>query len=78
MNTRTALRKSVLIAPAEAALRRAETQEELEDAWFDFADGFADESVEREHLYGVYLEQLKAVGHRAKAARYLRDILSAG
>lgn len=59
MNTRTSLRKSLLIAPAEDALRRAETVAELEDSWFDFCAGFADESVERELLIAVYMERLR-------------------
>lgn len=78
MNTRSALRKSVLIQPAEDALLRCETQEELEDAWEDWASGFADDSVERMHLITVYRAQLQRVGHRAKALRELSRIMGAG
>lgn len=58
MNTRTMLRKSELIAPAEAALRNAPSKDALEDAWFDYCDGFADESAERAHLLEVYMDKL--------------------
>lgn len=58
MNTRTMLRKSELIAPAETALRNAASKDALEDAWFDYADGFADDSVERKHLLEIYMDML--------------------
>ncbi len=72
MNTRTALRKSMLIAPAENAIRNAENQDELEDAWFDFADGFSDESEERKHLLSLYMKKSEAFKLAEKAARMLR------
>lgn len=58
MNTRTMLRKSELIAPAEAALRNAATKDALEDAWFDYCDSFADETPERKHLLEIYMDML--------------------
>ena len=58
MNARTMFRKAALVAPAEAALRNARTKDELEDAWFDFADGFSDESPERKHLLEIYMDRL--------------------
>lgn len=78
MNPRTMLRKSVLIAPAEAALRRAETRAELEDAWFDYCDGFADGSAECRQLRAVYRDELDRVKRREQAAHYMRDIWGAG
>lgn len=78
MNTRTALRKSVLIAPAVDALSRAETQAELEDAWFDFCDGFTDGSHERRELLRIYNECLPKVRKREEAARHMPRILGAG
>lgn len=72
MNTRTALRKSVLVAPAEDALRRASNQPELEDAWFDFCDNFADESPERAHLIAIYMERVGAFKEAERIARMAR------
>lgn len=77
MNTRTQLRKSLLIAPAEQALRRAETVAELEDCWFDFADGFADDAPERKQLLAVYLEQLPIVRKREADAKRMASYLRA-
>jgi hypothetical protein len=74
MNTRTALRKSLLIQPAVDALNRAENQAELEDAWFDFGDGFAEHSAERRELQAVYAARLR----RIKEAEKLLNILRAG
>lgn len=71
MNLLSQLRKSNLIAPAEKALREAKNQDELEDRWFDYADGFADESPERRYLIRVYddrLRQLRAE-HMARLLR---------
>ena len=62
MNTRTALRKSLLIAPAEDALRRAKTQDELDDAWAVFCDGFAGFSIERHHLRKLYNQRRREIG----------------
>jgi hypothetical protein len=74
MNTRTALRKSLLIAPAEDALRRAGTQQELEDAWFDFADNFADESPERIHLRAIWDERVAYFKKADKWLSYARTL----
>ena len=68
MNTRTMFRKAALIAPAEEALRKAETKDALEDAWFDWCDSFADESPERKHLLEVYMDMLA----RFKAEHYAK------
>lgn len=48
------LRRSVATAPAEAALRRAENMDALQDAWSMHCDMFPDESMEREFLLSVY------------------------
>ena len=72
MKLRTSLRKSLLIAPAEDALRRADNQSELEDAWFDFCDGFADETPERDQLLAIYMGRLKDFKDAARAAEMLR------
>lgn len=71
-------RKSLLIEPAASALRRAETVAELEDCWFDFADGFADDSDERRELLSVYRECLDRVRKRELDARMMPRILGAG
>jgi hypothetical protein len=73
MNTRTMLRKSLLIEPAETALKAAKNQSELEDAWFDMADNFADETPERKHLLEVYMDRLAQI----KAEHWVR-LLGAG
>lgn len=54
---RRQFRKSYVILPAETALRRADTVAELDEAWEDYCDGFADETPEREHLRTVYDER---------------------
>jgi hypothetical protein len=72
MNTRTAFRKSVLVAPAEDALRRSSDQQDLEDAWFDFCDNFADDSPERKYLLTIYLERVELFKAAEAAARMLR------
>lgn len=73
MNTRTAFRKSVLIAPIERALECAHDQSDLEDIWFDLCDGFADESAERKQLLAVYMK----VADRFKAAAEMVRLLGA-
>lgn len=78
MNTRSALAKSLLIAPAELAMQRCETQAELEDAWFIWADGFADASAERKQLQRVYQNQLDRIRKREVAAHHMPRILGAG
>lgn len=72
MNLRTALRKSSVIAPIEDAMRRADNQDELEDVWFDMADGFGDQSPERKHLLGIYNERLAFFRSAEAVARALR------
>ncbi len=72
MNTRRMFAKSVLIAPAEDALKRADNQQELEAAWTDYADGFADETPERDHLLAVYMGRAKDFKDAETAARMLR------
>lgn len=62
MHLRTALRKSSVIAPIEAALRACKTEDDLQDAWYDYADSFADETPEREALLGVFLECATLIG----------------
>lgn len=72
---RTAMRqfrKSLTVAPAEAALRRADNQAELDDSWTDYCDGFADETPEREYLRGLYMERKFHFDESARAARLLR------
>jgi len=72
MNTRRMFAKSVLIAPAEEALKRADNQTELEDAWFNYCDGFADETPERDQLLAVYMGKVKDFKDAARAAEMLR------
>lgn len=72
MSARRMFAKSILIAPAEAALKRADNQVELEDAWFDYCDGFADETPERDHLIAVYMGRVKDFKDAETAARLLR------
>lgn len=72
MNTRTAFRKSLLVAPAEDALRRSSDQQDLEDVWFDLCDNFADGSPERKYLLAVYLERVDLFKAAEDAARMLR------
>lgn len=72
---RTALRKfrkSLVVGPAETALRRAETVAELDEAWEDFCSGFADESVEREHLRGLYDERKYHIDRAFRIAEMMR------
>lgn len=71
MNARTMFRKAALVAPAEAALRNAKSKDELEDAWFDYCDSFADETPERKHLLEIYMDMLARfkAEHWAKVLR---------
>lgn len=78
MNPRAMLRKSVLIQPAELELRRAETAAELEDAWSDWCDGFAEGSAERRELREVYQDQAERIRRRNAGVRLLRNIGGAG
>ena len=65
-------RKSLTIGPAEAALRRASDIPELDEAWEDFCDGFADESPEREHLRSLYDERKYHMQQALRAAEMMR------
>lgn len=59
MNLKPALKLSVEIAPAEAALRRADTVDELQDAWFEHCDDY--NGARRAHLQRVYDEMLTGI-----------------
>ncbi len=65
-------RKSMVVGPAEAALKRADNQTELDVLWDDYCDGFADESPEREYLRRLYDERRFHFGEAERAARMLR------
>lgn len=65
-------RKSLIVGPAEAALRRASNIPELDEAWEDYADGFADESAERIYLRGLYDERKHHMEQSFRAAEMMR------
>lgn len=65
-------RKSMVVGPAEAALKRADNLTELDALWEDYCDGFADESPEREYLRKLYDERKFQFDASARAARMLR------
>jgi hypothetical protein len=65
-------RKSLTVGPAEAALRRACDIAELDEAWEDYADGFADESQEREYLRGLYDERKFHMQQAFRSAEMMR------
>jgi hypothetical protein len=65
-------RKSLTVGPAEAALRRASDLAELDEAWDDYCDGFADESQEREYLRGLYDERKFHMQQAFRAAEMMR------
>ncbi len=65
-------RKSLVVGPGEAALRRAETVEELDQFWDDYCGGFADESPEREFLRGVYDERKYHIERAHRVAEMMR------
>jgi hypothetical protein len=65
-------RKSLTVGPAEAALRRASDIAELDEAWEDYCDGFADESQEREFLRGLYDERKFHMQQSFRAAEMMR------
>jgi hypothetical protein len=71
---RTQLRKSLLVAPAEEALRKADTRQELEDAWFDFCAGFSDESEERAYLLTVWDERAAYFKKAEQWAKFMRAL----
>jgi hypothetical protein len=72
MNLKPALKISLELLPAEQALRRAETHEELADAWWEFCDNF--NGKRREYLQEVHNEVLKQI-ERKNAMRV--DVLRA-
>lgn len=72
MNAKRMFRKSLTIAPAEAALRRCDTIAELDEVWDDYCDAFADETPEREHLRRVYDERKYHIGLAYRAAEMMR------
>jgi hypothetical protein len=72
MNTRRMFAKSVLIAPAEDALKRADNQSELDDAWEDYCASFADETPERDYLVAIYMGRVKDFKDAARAAEMMR------
>ncbi len=72
MNTRTALRKSLLIEPAADALRRSETERELDEAWRDYCANFAGASPERRELFSIYTVRLVALRKAAMMGNILR------
>lgn len=65
-------RKSLVVGPAEAALRRADNIAELDEAWEDYCDGFADETPEREFLRGLYDERKHHMQLAFRAAEMMR------
>jgi hypothetical protein len=65
-------RKSLTIGPAETALRRAETVDELDQFWDDYCDGFADETPEREHLRRLYDERKYHIEQAFRLAEMMR------
>ena len=66
MNLKSALHMSVDVANAERELRRAETIDELQDAWFIFGDNF--NGKRREYLQGVYDQMLGVIRTREALA----------
>lgn len=65
-------RKSLVCGPGETALRRASTIEELDEAWEDYCDGFADETAEREFLRTVYDERKFHITQAFRLAEIMR------
>jgi hypothetical protein len=65
-------RKSLVVGPAEAALRRASDLAELDEAWEDYCDGFADESAERLFLRGLYDERKFHMQQAFRSAEMMR------
>lgn len=62
MNLKPALKLSIDVANAERELRRSETIDELQDAWFIHADDF--NGRRREYLQSVYDEVLRTIRTR--------------
>jgi len=66
MNIKPALKLSIDVANAERELRRSETIDELQDAWFVHADDF--NGKRREYLQGVYDQMLGVIRTREALA----------
>jgi len=66
MNLKPALKLSIDVANAERELRRSETIDELQDAWFVHADDF--NGKRREYLQGVYDQMLGVIRTREALA----------
>jgi hypothetical protein len=66
MNLKPALKLSFDVANAERELRRSETIDELQDAWFVHADDF--NGKRREYLQGVYDQMLGVIRTREALA----------
>lgn len=66
MSLKSALHMSVDVANAERELRRSETIDELQDAWFVHADNF--NGKRREYLQGVYDQMLGVIRTREALA----------
>jgi hypothetical protein len=62
MNLKPALKLSIEVANAERELRRCETVDELQDAWFIHCDNF--NGKRREYLHGVHDEMLRTIQTR--------------
>jgi len=62
MNLRPALKISLEVNNAERELRRSETTDELQDAWFIHCDNF--NGKRREYLQGVYDEVQRVIRTR--------------
>lgn len=76
MNLKPALKISLELQPAEQALRRAETINELADAWWVFCDNYNGER--RKHLQSVHNEMLTIIerkeAERNRAMRHARTL----
>ena len=66
MNLKPALKLSIDVANAERELRRSETIDELQDAWFVHCDNF--NGKRREYLQGVYDQMLGVIRTREALA----------
>jgi hypothetical protein len=66
MNIKPALKLSIDVANAERELRRSETIDELQDAWFVHCDNF--NGKRREYLQGVYDQMLGVIRTREALA----------
>lgn len=60
------------LANAILAIGRCDTEAELEDAWFEHADGYADDHPDRKRLMKVYMARLEHINAADQVARLLR------